>query len=208
MDERIEGLFKNFNRRNFGSLYCKTCDEVHAALMERIPESATVGFSGSQTLEQLEIIEMLQSRGNNVLNQYDPSLSSEESLHIRNLSTQADYYLCSANAVSMQGELVFLSAWGHRIAGIASAKHVIVICGINKVVETLQAAIKRAREYAAPLNVKRLHWETPCAKEGVCQQELCFAPDYIRMCCQMLILESEVVPERLTVIIAGEELGL
>jgi len=35
-----------------------------------------------------------------------------------------------------------------------------------------------------------------------------FCPDYIRMCCQMLILESEVVPERLTVIIAGEELGL
>lgn len=208
MSDRVQELLENLRRRNFEALYCKTRDEVHAAIMDRIPESATVGFSGSQTLEQLEIVEMMQSRGNNVLDQYDPKLSSDESLRIRRLSIQADCYLCSANAVSMQGELVFLSAYGHRTAGIAAGKRVIVICGSNKIVETREAAIKRAREHAAPLNVKRLHWDAPCAKDGTCRQDVCFSPDYIRMCCQMLILESEVDPERLTVIIAGEDLGL
>jgi acyl-CoA hydrolase len=207
MNARVQELLDNLKRRNMEALYCQNGDEVHARIMERIPESATVGFCGSQTLEQLEIVEMLQSRGNNVLNQYDPQLSRDESMRIRKLSIQADCYLCSANAVSMAGELVFLSAYGHRIAGITAANRVIVVVGSNKVVATREAAIKRAREVAAPINVKRLHWDTPCAKDGICHEDICFSPDYIRMCCQMLVLESEVDPERMTVIIAKEELG-
>jgi hypothetical protein len=207
MDTRVQKLIDNLKRRNIEAMYCATSDEAHARLLELIPDSATVGFCGSQTLEQMEIVEILQSRGNNVLDQYDPKFSRDESMRIRKLSIQADHYLCSANAVSVTGELVFLSAYGHRIAGIAAADRVLVICGINKLVDTREAAVKRAREYAAPLNVKRLHWDTPCAKEGVCHEDICAAPDYNRMCCQMLILEAEVDPDRLSVIIVGEKLG-
>jgi len=206
-DTRIQELLNNFNRRNIKGFYCAGKDEAHAKILEFIPESASVGFCGSQTLEQLEIVEMLQSRGNNVLNQYDFNLSRDESMRIRKLSIQADYYLCSANAVSMGGELVFLSAYGHRIAGISVANRVIVVCGINKIVETREAAVKRAREYATPLNVKRLHWDTPCAKDGICHEDVCFTSDYNRMCCQMLVVEAEVDPERMTVILVGETLG-
>ena len=202
----MQDLIENFKRRHIECIYCADTNEAHKRILERIPEMASVGFSGSQTLEQLEIIEMLQSRGNNVLDQYDPQLSRDESMHMRKLSAQADYYLCSANAVSAAGELVFFSAYGHRIAGIASAHRVLDICGINKIADTREAAIKRAREYATPLNVKRLHWGTPC-KDGVCREDICAAPDYNRMCCQLLILESEVEPGRLTVILVGEELG-
>jgi hypothetical protein len=204
---RIQELLKNLEHRNMEAIYCPTKDEAHTKILEYIPESCSVGFSGSQTLEQLEIVEMLQSRGNNVMDQYDPNLSRDESLRIRKLSIQADYYLCSANAVSLAGELVFFSAYGHRIAGVAAANHVIVVCGINKIVETREAAVKRAREFATPLNVKRLHWDSPCAKDGVCQKDICFAPDYNRMCCQVLVVEAEVDPERMTVIIVGENLG-
>jgi hypothetical protein len=206
MNTRVQDLLNNFKRRNIEGIYCANRDDAHRKILERIPEGSSVGFSGSATLEQLEIVEMLQSRGNNVMDQYDPQLSRDESIRIRKLSIQADYYLCSANAVSAAGELVFLSAYGHRIAGIAVGARVIVVCGVNKITDTRESAIKRAREYAAPLNVKRLLWDTPC-KDGVCKENICAAPDYNRMCCQMLILESEVDPERLTVIIVGEELG-
>lgn len=207
MDTRIQELLSNFKRRNIEGLYCPTRDEAHKKILEYIPESASVGFSGSQTLDELEIVVMLQSRGNNVMDQYDPNLSRDESLRIRKLSIQADYYLCSANAISMTGELVFFSAYGHRIAGIAAANRVIVVCGINKVVETREAAVKRAREYATPLNVKRLHWDTPCAKDGICHEDVCFYPDYNRMCCQTLVVEAEVDPDRMTVVLVGENLG-
>ena len=207
MNARIQELLNNFKRRNIEGIYCPTRDDAHTKILEYIPDSSSIGFCGSQTLEQLEIIEMLQSRGNNVMDQYDPKLSRDESMRIRKLSIQADYYLCSANAVSLAGEMVFLSAYGHRIAGITAADRVLVICGVNKVVETRADAIKRAREYATPLNVKRLHWDTPCAKDGICHEDTCFSPDYNRMCCQMLVVESEVDPERMTVILVGETLG-
>jgi hypothetical protein len=207
MEPKIQKLLDSWKSRNINGIYCKNRDEVHDKVLDLIPDSMSIGFCGSQTLEQLEIIEMLESRGNSVLNQYAPQLSRDESMRMRKLSAQADCYLCSANAVSVTGELVFFSAYGHRIAGIASADRVLVICGINKVVDSRQAAIARAREYATPMNVKRLKWDTPCYKDGICHEEACRAPDYNRMCCQLLILEAEVDPERLSVIIVGEELG-
>lgn len=166
-----------------------------------------MGISGSQTLEQLEIVRQLEARGNKVFNQYKPGISGKESLKLRQLGTCADYYLASANAISESGELVFFSAFGERISGISSAKNVYVVCGINKITPNLGQAIKRAREYAAVLNCKRLGWNTPCFKDGMCAKEICLFPEYKRMCCQILIIEAEVSPGRLKVILVGESLG-
>ncbi len=207
MNAQIQQLLDNWKKRNIEGIYCPDVNRAHTTILERIPETSSIGFCGSQTLEQLEIIEMLQSRGNNVMNQYNPDLSRDESMRVRKLGTQADYYLCSANAIALSGELVFFSAYGHRTAGIAAAEHVIVVCGINKITESRAAALKRAREYATPINVKRLRWDTPCFKDGKCHNEICLFPDYNRMCCQVLVIEGEVDPERMTVVLVGEELG-
>lgn len=207
MEERIEVLFKNWEKRNIEGFYFKKPDQVHEKILELIPPFATVGFSGSQTLEQLEIIEILESRGNVVFNQYNSKISREESMKLRNQGAQADFYLCSANGVAQSGELVFFSAFGHRIAGIANAKNVIVVAGVNKITSGLDTAIIRAREYATPLNCQRLNWDTPCFKDGTCRNEICFYPEYKRMCCQIMIIEAEINPGRLKVILVGEELG-
>jgi hypothetical protein len=109
--------------------------------------------------------------------------------------------------VSEKGELVFFSAYGNRTAGISYARNVIVVCGINKLTKDLEAALNRARQYATPLNCKRLNWNTPCFQDGICRKEICLFPEYKRMCCQILIIEAEVVADRLKVIFVGEDLG-
>ena len=207
MQERIKDLIYNWERRNIAGYYFDSRNEVHDMLIKLIPKSATVGFSGSQTLEQLEVIELLESRGNRVFDQYKSDLSVQESLEIRSQGAAADYYLASANAIAETGELIFFSAYGQRIAGIASAKNVVIIAGINKLTENLSAAFRRAREHATPLNCKRLNWDTPCLKDGICRNGLCLLPEYKRMCSQLLIIENEVSPDRLKVIIVNEELG-
>jgi hypothetical protein len=207
MEKQIKELLDNWQRRNIEGIYCSQKDDIHQKLLELIPQTASIGFCGSQTLEELEIIEMLESRGNKIFNQYQQNLSREESLEMRNLGAGADYFLSSANAISKQGELVFFSAYGHRIAGLANAKNVIIISGTNKITPDLAAAITRAREYVAPLNCKRLKWEAPCFKEGKCRQETCLLPEYHRMCCQILIIEAEINSGRLKVILVDEELG-
>ncbi|MCX5709905.1 MAG: lactate utilization protein [Candidatus Omnitrophica bacterium] len=207
MDKQAEILFENWRKRNISGMYCKSGALAKAAVLEMIPKEASVGFSGSKTLEEVEVITALAARGNKVFDPYKAGISWEESLKIRKEATLADYYLASANAISQNGEMVFFSGYGNRTSGVAYAKNVIIVCGINKITANIQEAMTRAREFATPLNCKRLGWESACLKDGRCHDEICKFPEYKRMCCQILIIEAEVSPGRLRVILVGENLG-
>ena len=207
MDKRIQALISSWQKRNIEGILCADKSAAVKKILDMVPLSSSVGFSGSQTLEQLGIIKVLAARGNDVFDPYQADLSREESLNIRRMASEADFYLTSANAIAGQGELVFFSGYGYRISGIASAKNVIVVCGINKIVSDLEEALSRSREYVAPLNCKRLDWNAACLADGICHKEICLAPDYKRMCCQILIIETEINPDRLKVVLVGENLG-
>ena len=208
MDSRIDELLNCWQKRNISGIYCADKEEACAKMLEMISVSGSVGISGSQTLEQIGIVERLEARGTKVFNPYKPGITREESLVLRRKgAVEADYYLASANSVCETGELVFFSAFGNRSAGISYAPHVIIVCGINKIVPTLDEAIKRGREYAAPLNCKRLNWNAACLNDGVCRKDVCLFPEYKRMCCQVLVIEAEPSPERIKVVLVGENLG-
>ena len=207
MDKKIDNLIKKWEKSNIPGLYARDKDEAANKILEIIPVSGSVGFSGSVTLEQLDIVKRLDGRGNKVFNPYKAGISREESLAVRRQGIAADYYLASPNAISEKGELVFFSAYGNRTAGISFAKNVIIAAGINKITPDIQSALKRAREYVTPLNCQRLKWNSLCFEDGICREELCLFPEYKRMCCQVLIIEAEVTPDRLKVILIGENLG-
>jgi hypothetical protein len=208
MRRNIEVLLKNWQKRNIAGLFFEKAIQARDKVLELIPVSSSVGISGSQTLEQLGIVKALEARGNKVFNPYLPGLSREESLKLRRLGvTQADYYLASPNAIAESGELVFFSGFGNRISGVSYAKNTIVVAGINKVASSLEKSLKRARELATPLNCKRLNWQSACLSAGACRNDICFSPEYKRMCCQVLIIEAEVSADRLKVILVDEDLG-
>jgi len=207
MDKRVDNLIKNWQKRNITGFYCENKAQAADKILEIIPVASSVGISGSVTLDTLGIVGRLEGRGNPLFNQYKTGITREESLNLRRQGTGADYYLASANAISEKGELVFFSGYGNRTAGISYAKNLIVVAGVNKITPNIQEALKRAREYATPLNCKRLEWSSPCFKDGICRQEICLIPEYKRMCCQILIIEAEVMPQRLKVILVGENLG-
>jgi len=191
VEPKIDSLIKIWHKRNIKGLYCANKDDAALKLLEIIPQAASIGFSGSVTIDQLGIIKRIEERGNKIFNPYLAGISRDESLALRKKGAlDADYYLASANAVAETGELVFLSALGNRTAGVSYAKNAIIVCGVNKLTANLDDAFKRAREYATPLNYKRLNWN----------------PDKI-MCCQVLVIEAEVTPDRLKVILVGESLG-
>lgn len=207
MDKRIDILIQSWQKRNIAGWHCPDKRAASIKILETIPEGSSIGISGSVTLDEIGIVKKLEERGNRVWNQYKPGLTREQSLEIRRHGAAADYYLASANAISEQGEMVFFSAQGQRIAGIANAKKVLVVAGVNKITPVLDSALKRAREYATPLNCQRLKFNTPCLAERICRKEICLFPEYRRMCCQILIIEAEVAPDRLSVILVNEKLG-
>ena len=208
MNDRQMELINNLAKRNISAFYCANAQGVKDKVSELIPFDSSVGISGSKTLQELNLVEMLKGRGVRVFDQYGLGADKEEGMRLRQLGIGADYYLTSANAVSCDGELVFLSAFGHRSAGIANAKNLIIVCGINKITDDLNAALIRAREYVAPLNCKRLNWNSVCLDKGICQEDVCFPPQYKRMCCQILIIEAEINPGRVKFILCQENLGI
>lgn len=116
-----------------------------------------------------------------------------------------DIYLASANALSETGEIVNIDGSCNRVAGtLFGAKHCVFVCGTNKLCPSLEAAVRRARDVAAPLNAKRLGINTPCAADGKCHD--CNCAD--RICCAMVIhMRPPRSMEKCEVILIGEKLG-
>ena len=207
MDKKIRQLIQNWQKRNIQGFFCADKEAAVEKILALIPESVSIGISGSVTLDELAIVKRLEARGNHVFNQYKPGISREENLKLRTQGAGADYYLTSANALSQNGEMVFFSGYGNRTAGISFARNLIVVAGINKITPDITEALKRAREYATPLNCQRLSWNTPCFENGICRESICLSPEYKRMCCQILTIEAEVMPDRLKAVLVGEKLG-
>ena len=75
----------------------------------------------------------------------------------------ADVFITGANALSLDGQMVNIDGNGNRVAAIVyGPESVIVIAGMNKVMDSLNAAVERARTVAAPQNKQRFDSKTPC----------------------------------------------
>jgi hypothetical protein len=200
-------VIENSKRNGMDAFFCDSSDQAKKIILDMIPEGASVGLAGSVTLKQMGIIDELMRGKWEVYNQYLPELTKEESLKIRKEGTLADYFLSSTNAVTLNGELINMSGMGNKTAGLAYAKKVIIVAGVNKIVKDIQQGIKRTRDHAAPINAKRLDSSTPCKETGFCDYSACRPPDYDRICNQLLIIEGEREKGRITILLVGEELG-
>ena len=106
--------------------------------------------------------------------------------------------------ITRQGQIVNMDSSGNRVAGIIfGPRQVIIVAGTNKVVDTLDDALKRIKTIA-PLNAKRLGHQTPCAETGKCMD--CQIP--ARICNSIGIVNHGMKFDgRITVIMIAEELG-
>jgi hypothetical protein len=116
-----------------------------------------------------------------------------------------DVFLTGANGLSLDGEMVNIDGTGNRVAAIVyGPKSILVIAGMNKVEDTLEAAITRARTVAAPMNQQRFGLNNPCTVTGTCadcKSESC-------ICNQILITRHCRPVGRIKFILVGEDLGM
>jgi len=198
-----QSIIKNLKKRNLQGFYCKTKEDALKKVLELIPEQSSIGYGGSVTLEQTGILNALKNGNYNVIERekYNtPELQRELSGKI----AMSDFFLMSTNAMSMDGELVNIDGRGNRVCYlIYGPQNVIVVAGWNKIETDVEGAIKRARNVAAPPNCIRLNKNTPCIKNGHCND--CFSPDCI--CSQFVVTRRSSVPDRIKVILVGENLG-
>lgn len=115
-----------------------------------------------------------------------------------------DWYITGTNAISIEGHLVNIDHSGNRVAAmIYGPEKVIVVIGTNKIVNTLDEAVKRVKNISAPANAKRAGLNPPCIELGECID--CKSSE--RACNNFVVIEGQAVKGRMTVLIVNESLG-
>lgn len=212
MDENMKWLYKskvneiisNLEKNNMQGFYVENKEELIKKLDELVKNNSTVSVGGSMTLFETGVIDYLKNKDVLFYNRYEEGLSKEDIKDIYRKSFSVDYYFTSTQAITLQGELYNVDGTGNRVAAMLyGPENVIVIVGINKIVDDFDAAIKRNRNISAPANAKRLNRKTPCAKTGYCME--CNSND--RICNEYTLIKRQSQKDRIKVIIVAEEFG-
>jgi len=169
-------------------------DEARDLAVGMLTEGSEVGQGASATLEQIGVTAEIETSGRFVA--IRPKIRAmaraTQAREIRTLSASPDFYLASAHAVSEDGHVVIVSANGSQLGPIASgAGRVILVVGAQKVVPDLPTAFRRVEEYALPTEDARM------------------IAAYGRHSSigKMLVLNREMVPGRISVILVRQAVG-
>lgn len=198
-------LIENLQKRGYEVISLATGAEAAAWLEEHIQDT-TVGIGGCWTAHQLELDKVLGKKNEvfwHWLPEHVEKYGSQNA--VRDKAATAEVYICSANAMTMGGEMVNIDGTGNRLASLAYGhKHQYLVVGMNKVCEDLEKAIHRVRYVAAPLNSKRLGAKTPCADGVTCYE--CGSPAC--PCRATLISHFPMNGMPATILLIDEALGL
>lgn len=196
-------IIKKLNMRKMEGYYCKNVEEAKAKMLELIGNGKkTVGYGGSMTLDENGFKDSVTAAGHELIIRENHKTPEEEK-ELKSKLTNADFFLMSTNAITLDGELVNIDGRGNRVSYlIYGPDNVIVIAGMNKVVSTVEDGYRRIRNIATPPNCNRLDCKTPCATTGKCGE--CFTDS---ICCEFVTTRMSRVPNRIKVILVGETLG-
>ena len=196
-------LIKNLHRRHIEGFYCATGAEAVKKVSELIEDGNSVTWGGTMTVRDLGIPDFLRSRGTLEVFDRDLAETPEEKQDVYLKAFSADVYLTSANAISEDGVIVNIDGNGNRVAAITwGPKKVIFVIGLNKVAQSVEAALSRARGTASPVNAARFDIKTPCQVDGACHN--CNSADSI---CNYVHFLRNSPKGRHVVVLVGENLG-
>ena len=202
---RAQTIIKGLEKRNMEGVFCETKEDALAKALSYIEEGSSVTWGGSMSISEIGLMDAVKNGNYEVI---DRSIAKnyDEQREIFAKAVLADYYLMSSNAITLDGELINIDGTGNRVACLSyGPKNIIMIVGMNKVVNDVEDGIKRVRNFASPPNTLRLGLKTPCSMTGRCGD--CYGDTCI--CSQIVVTrrQSAGMRGRIKVILVGESLG-
>lgn len=199
MEDKFIELEKMLTRNGFRFKMFNNALEAKMELLSQIKKEESVGIGGSITIQEIDIYDELRNRGNEVYWHWKKDVENATAKAIN-----ADVYITSTNALTMDGKLVNMDGNGNRVSSmIFGHKDVYVIVGKNKICKDYEEARERIRSTAAPMNAKRLNLNTPCTHTGRCMD--CDSPE--RICKAEVILHKKPGVMNINIYLIDEELG-
>jgi L-lactate utilization protein LutB len=194
--EAVNKVMEVVKHRGINPEFVNTKEEALQRLKKLIPPGAEVMTGSSRTLEEIGFVDLLKSREHPWKNWKDIILAEKDEakqMELRRKSVSSEYFLGSVHAIAETGEAVIASNSGSQLPSyVYTSKNVIWIVGTQKIVHTLEEAIKRVREYVFPLEDARM-------------KSLGYPGSNIS---KLLIFQKEINPGRkITLLLVNEKLG-
>lgn len=155
----MEKLINSFKDCGYDAHFVKTKTEALELSKTYIKSGMSVGLGGSVSVQEIGLLDyLLNNKDITVFNQYEDGISMDENIHRRRQGLVSDIFVTSTNAITKDGKLVNADGSGNRVAAFSyGPKNVLVIVGINKIVEDVEAGFKRVMEVAAVKNIARIN---------------------------------------------------
>ncbi len=216
MNEQISKVMKSLENNNINAAYAETKEEVCKIVKNMLFEGAVITAGGSMSLKESGVWDIISSPEYDFRDRSRQGISEEERTEAYKAAIGCDFFFCSSNAVTENGELINVDGNANRISSIAfGPKKVVMVVGVNKLVKDIDEGLLRIKKIAAPKNAVRLNTGTPCQKLGHCialeksecpaMTDGCKSPR--RMCIEYLISGFHKEKGRLNIILCGETLG-
>lgn len=198
----LEVVKKNLMKNNFLSEVFDTKEEAKKYIINLVGTGKKIGVGGTVSFRETSILDELSK--NNTIFSHNSTMSQEERREVWLKSMEADFYLASPQAITIDGKLIFIDGTGNRTAALSwGPKTILLLAGINKIVKNQEEGLWRARNVAAIRNNIRLTRRNPCVEKGECVD--CASEE--RICNIVLILWKKPRIANIHVFLVNEELG-
>lgn len=169
-------------------------DAAREAVLGLIPDGSEVHQASSTTLDEIGVTNAINTSGH--FNAVRPRMfamdRATQGAEIRRLASAPAYMVGSVHAITQTGSLVVASKTGSQLAPYAfGAGKLILVAGTNKIVSDLDEAFQRIDEHSLPLEDARARVAYGMGSSVD----------------KVLVIHSEIVPNRTTVILIRESYG-
>jgi hypothetical protein len=193
-DARVRRTAASLEANGIRVLRAADAPEAKRIVLGLIPDGSQVHHGASESLEASGIIDEIEESG-----RYDPVRPRMRNLdrktqadEIRRLSAAPDVMLGSVHAVTETGSLLAASMGGSQLGPyVSGAGRVILVVGTQKIVSDLEEGLRRINDYSFPLEDARAQ-----AAYGIHSAVN-----------KVLIINREIIPERITVVLVDKALG-
>lgn len=157
--EVVNQTIESLKKHNIDAFFVETEEEAKKKFFELLPEGAEVLNNSSETLDSLGISKEIMESGkyNAIKNQLIKMDRKTQGREMQKIGSAPQWAVGSVHAVTKEGQILIASKSGSQLAGYAyGADHIIWIVGVHKIVDNVDAGIKRIFEHSLPLESKRV----------------------------------------------------
>jgi len=193
-DARVKRTMAALEAHGISVLRASDAAAAKRIVLDLIPDGSQVHQGASQSLDAIGITDEIEKSGRHEpirprIWSMDRKTQGDE---IRRLGAAPDFMLGSVHAVTETGSLLAASMSGSQLGPyVSGAGRVILVAGTQKIVSDLEEGLRRIDEYAYPLEDARAQ-----AAYGIRSAVN-----------KVVVINREITPGRITVVLVDEVLG-